>query len=183
MWKDVVGFEGCYQVSSAGDVRSLERLNSRGYFQRGRILTPRIEGGGYKFVTLHNGEKITKFKVHRLVALHFIPNPEKKPCVNHKNGVKTDNSVDNLEWCTYGENKSHSFQVLGEAHWMKGKLGDQCINSKAVLQLNFDGKVIAKFGSAQEAFRKTGISQGNISSVCRGGRKNAGGFLWKYEIS
>ena len=177
---DVKGFEGKYRVSDKGEVFSLDRLNSRGYRIKGLKLSPRIESTGYGFVTLHYGDKVKKYKIHRLVAEHFIENPMNKPCVNHKDGVKLNNSVENLEWCTHGENKSHSFVVLKEKHWMLGRRGSECIHSKKVQQI-LDGNVVAEFGSAQEAFRETGISQGNISSVCRGDRSMAGGFFWRYK--
>lgn len=180
MWLDVFGFEGVYQVSDQGEVRSLDRLNSRGYKQKGVILSARTESIGYKFVTLYNGDKKEKWKVHRLVAKHFVENPKEKPFVNHINGIKDDNRANNLEWVTAGENKSHSFRVLKERHWMKGKTGTECRYSKIVEQLDEMGNIINRYGGTHEASRKTGISQGNIASVCRGERKSAGGYIWQY---
>lgn len=177
---DVKGFEGKYRVSDKGDVFSVDRLNSRGYRIKGVRLSPRVESTGYGFVTLYDGEKIKKWKIHRMVAEHFIENPMNKPCVNHKDGVKLNNKSSNLEWCTHGENKSHSFVELGEKHWMLGKRGKDCINSKTVQQF-LNGELVREFGSSQEAFRETGISQGNISAVCRGVRPLAGGFYWRYK--
>lgn len=176
---DVKGFEGKYKVSIDGDVISLDRFNSIGRKIKGRKLSPRIESTGYGFVTLYDGGSIKKWKIHRLVAEHFIDNPMNKPCVNHKDGDKLNNRASNLEWCTHGENKSHSFVELKERHWMLGSLGRKCIHSKCVQQIS-GGVVVAEFGSAQEAFRETGISQGNISAVCRGVRGSAGGYNWRY---
>lgn len=95
-WREVVGYEGIYKVSSYGRVQ-----NSYGH-----ILKPEISRNGYERVTLFDRKK---YQVHRLVAIAFIPNPQNKEVVNHKNGVKTDNAVDNLEWNTWSENVSHAY--------------------------------------------------------------------------
>lgn len=104
IWKDIKGFEGLYQVSNFGEVKSLPR---NGTILKPRTLVGFIDDLGYHQVVL-TSKKVHK-KIHRLVALAFIPNPENKPCVNHKNRIRTDNRVTNLEWCTYKENTTHSF--------------------------------------------------------------------------
>lgn len=103
-WRPVSGFDGVYEVSSSGEVRNAVT---------GRVLR-QWENHGYKYVSFNRGGKKTGHRVHRLVAVAFIPNPENKPTVNHLNGVKTDNNVSNLEWCTYQENERHSVDVLGK---------------------------------------------------------------------
>lgn len=92
-----------YQVSSEGRVKSL---------RKNIILKPSIRSDGYKFLNVSGYLHRRTWKVHQLVAKTFLPNPENKPCVNHKNGIKTDNRVENLEWCTYQENTIHAFRVL-----------------------------------------------------------------------
>ena len=119
--------------------------------------------------------------LHRLVAEAFIPNPEGKPCVNHLNGIKTDNQVSNLEWVTRSENDIHAFKSnLRKVNFTwKGRLNSENPKSKPIQQLSLDGKPLQVFPSMQEAKRQ-GFSQGNISSVIAGRRKSHGGYKWAF---
>lgn len=136
---------------------------------------------GYLKVNLWNGTKYKSYFVHRLVATAFIPNTEQKPQINHKNGVKSDNRVENLEWATQSENMRHCFDVLGHkaGYWNKGRFGKNSNRAKKVQQIKND-KVIAEFYGTMEAERKTGISFSAISNACLGKSKTAGGYKWKY---
>ena len=172
--KYVKGYEGRYIVTSTGQIFSLK--NGK---KCSRALV--MDKGGYLVVSLWANNSAKQCKVHRLVAEAFIPNPEQKRCVNHKDGNKQNNNVENLEWVTHGENKHHAFSVLGERHWMQDKLGKLCMHHKVVEQIDpSTGEVVARYYGAQEAHRSTGFSQGNISSVCRGQRRIANGFYWRY---
>jgi hypothetical protein len=112
IWKDIERYEGLYQVSNLGRVKSLSRLDTLGRKVKGCILKFLLHSGGYTQVTLYRcGAK--KFFIHRLTALAFIPNFDNKSEINHKNGIKVDNRVENLEWATSFENKRHRIDVLG----------------------------------------------------------------------
>ena len=120
-WKDVEGYENIYQVSNYGNVRSLDRYDRLGRFKPGTILTAADNGHGYKHVRLHKDGNHKMFYVHRLVAGAFIENPDNLPQVNHMDEDKSNNHVDNLEWCTneYNSNYGNHNRKLSEAH--KGK--------------------------------------------------------------
>lgn len=179
-FKDIPGYEGKYQVSNLGKVKSLPKKRGfgKGYTCKELILKPSLNMG-YPAIVLCNG--INKLiTIHRLVAITFIPNPKNKKTVNHKNGIKTDNQVDNLEWATQLENNLHSFRKLGRKSGMFGKYGKNHNRSKAVFQFTKNGDLVSQYGSILEAKRKTGICNTNISFACKGKYKSAGGYIWKY---
>lgn len=191
IWKDVVGYEGLYQVSNLGRVRSLDRYVKCGHGamkrHRGGILKQFVNKQGYLSTSLSSGT-IKTHDVHRLKAIAFIPNPENKPCVNHRDGVKTNNGYhadgrDNLEWATYSENNKHAFDVLNKepSRAMLGKFGVEHGMSKPVIQYDKNGIFIAEFASATEANRILGISNNHISDCCYGRIKSSGGFIWKFK--
>lgn len=183
VWKDIKGYEGQYIVSNMGNVRSLDRYvsNKTGVkLAVGQSLKQHKDRFGYMRVALCQPTFHKLCLAHRLVAEAFIPNPEKKPQVNHINGIKTDNRVDNLEWATASENTRHAHEKLGHRSGRLGKKGKDCSISKIVLQIK-DGKVIAEFYGTREAERKTGIFSSQISPACRGKCKTAGGYEWKYK--
>lgn len=113
MWRDIPGYEGYYQVSNLGRVKSLERMVKHGgyeYRRKERIRSP-FETAGYLCVALNKDTIEKTYQIHQLVAIAFIPNPENKPIVNHIDGNKTNNCVDNLEWVTYKENAQHAIRI------------------------------------------------------------------------
>lgn len=180
LWKDIKGFEGKYQVSNLGNVKSLKRKEIK-------ILLPLISKKGYCCVCLYKKCKFKHAMIHRLVANAFIPNPENKPQINHIDGNKKNNHIKNLEWCTNSENQKHSYQVLGNvrsdelrkkiSQTLKGKfINEMGANSKKVLCK--ETNII--YCSQVEAERKTGISRKCISLCCCRKTKTAGGYHWEY---
>lgn len=176
VWKDVVGYEGLYQVSNSGRIKSLKYANQYGVFKREKILRKRYDKKGYLHVYLYDKNMKKSFKLHRLIAETFIPNPENKPQVNHINGIKDDNRVENLEWCTNQENQIHAFKI----GLQKIKVGSLNPNAKKVNLYDLKGNYINTFGSIKEAQMYLHKNISHISDCCKGKRKTAGNYIWKY---
>lgn len=169
IWKDIEGYEGLYQVSNLGRVKSLARTcKSKGNGIRDvteRIRKTTINNCGYVMVSLHKDKKIKNCAMHRLVANAFIDNPNNLPQINHKDGDKTNNQSDNLEWITSSDNNKHKFNELGyRPH-----------NCKKIRRS--DG---LEFDSAAEAARYMNGYAGHLSQVCNGSRNKAYGYGWEY---
>lgn len=183
IWKDLVGYEGIYKVSSMGRVLTLEKEILTGFGNclfKEKILKPTLNENGYLIVNLTKDGKGKHVRVHRAVGMTFIPNPENKRTINHKNTIKTDNRVDNLEWATHGENHKHAYKNGLRVAFFLGKKGDLAINTKAVSQYTKDGVYIDTYMSAVVAEQKTRVCHKHIGCVCKGNRKSTGGFVWRY---
>lgn len=163
IWKDVTYFEGAFKISNLGNVIG----------NNGRTIKPFVTKEGYLRVLLRKNNKSKHFLIHRLVCIEFIPNPENKKTVNHINGIKNDNRLENLEWATNSENLKHAYDT--------GLHSQKCLHFMSkVLQLDMNGNYIKTFNSMTDASLETGAMNANISNVCRGLRKSAGGYKWKY---
>lgn len=176
IWKDIDGYIGKYQVSNLGKVRSLPR---NGTVRYKRILKIQTDRKGYNYVSFHK----KKFKVHRLVAEAFIPNPENKPQVNHIDGNKINNCVNNLEWATAQENIQHSLKT-GLRDYRKIKKALQYArlkNIKPIIQYDLLGNFIKRWESATEIQKCLGYKAQNIGACCLGKYKKSNGFIWRFE--
>lgn len=166
-WKDIKDFEGIYQISNLGRVKSLRTYNSfkKTYYYREKILKGKIDTNGYVMVCLCKGKQ-KYVRVHRLVAEAFIPNPHNYPIINHKDENKQNNCVDNLEWCSYLYNNTYG---------TKNK--NIC---KKVIQYDLNGNFIKEYCSINEASRQLKISHSSIILALKGKTKHAHGYKWKY---
>lgn len=181
IWKNVTiePFVVWYQVSNLGRVRSLGVGN-----REGRVLKlHRHKRRGYLSCTLSVKGFCRTHLVHRLVGLSFIANPENKREINHKDGNRQNNTVENLEWMTSAENNLHSYRVLHRKNPQLGKRGCEVAVSKKVVKLNpVDNSVIKIYDSLADAQRELGVScHNNLTAACAGRSKSAYGFKWRYE--
>ena len=171
IWRDIPSLEGRYQVSNTGEIRSLPRNTTRGKILRqGNVSGYRVFGHncGYR--------KNKQMRVHRAVARVFLPNPENKPQINHKNGIKDDNRVENLEWATCSENHLHAYasglkSMVGEKH-NQVKLTDEIVNS---IRAEYIPGTTWKPGNIYELTKKYGIARSTVSGIISGHR-------WKHLL-
>lgn len=164
-WRDIKGYEGYYQISNIGRIKS---LMYRGLKRKTpKIIKWRVASNGYAQVILSVNNIQRRYSVHRLVALHFIPNLDNKPCINHKDENPLNNNMENLEWCTYSYNTNYGNCI---EKIRKGNIGK--VGSYPVIQQSLTGDFIAEYSSIGEASRATGISYTMINDCCRGFKKD-----------
>ncbi len=164
VWKDIPGYEGRYKVSNLGRVAGLPCCSR----STTRILKPNLKKSGYLNILLCKGGIVKTHRIHRLVAQAFLPNPENKETVNHKNGVKSDNRLCNLEWATQGENTQHAYNCLGrQSH---GGVAKKAVRCKETGE---------KYASIHEAERLTRVARASISNSIRNNTVG-GGLHWEY---
>lgn len=172
IWKDVVGFEGLYQVSNFGNVKSLN------YRRHGfpKNLTPKVNNSGRLWVELANCGNKKQFLVHRLVANAFIPNPNGFKEINHKDENPRNNNAENLEWCSRKYNVSYYYKR--HPHGSDNRVGS--LKELKINQISKDGIILNRWNNSREIYIKTGMSDWSISECCRGNRKTAYGYIWQY---
>lgn len=182
MWKPVKGYEGVYEISDSGEVRSVDRhvtcSNGAIYKRKGKLLKQSVTIGrgskdhkcGYSVVNLRMPGHAKVWPVHKLVALAFIPNELGLPTINHKDGNKQNNAVANLEWVSFRDNNVHAL-----------KCGLRSPRGNKIAQFTKDGQFVAEYASMMDAERRTGVTHMNISQCLSGRTNSAGGFIWKHE--
>lgn len=172
VWTDVIGYNGLYEVSNWGNVRTSKRQGTKG-----GLLNTTITKYGYKRIMLYKKGKYKNYFIHRLVAKHFIPNPQKYPFVNHKDENKTNNHVDNLEWCTARYNLNYGTHNKKISETLKGRRIKPVV---AVVAKNIMNGNIMHFDSISDAERK-GFCHSNIIACCKGRRSKYKGYYWTYK--
>ena len=168
-WKDIKGYEGLYQVSNEGRVKSLSRTiikSDKTINTKEKILQASKVGKGYLQVCLSLDSKLKHYLVHRLVAEAFIKNPQNKPCVGHCDCNPVNNNVRNLYWCTYNENNNH---IITKAR-----------KEKIVFQYTTNNELVGVWGSVNECV-KNGYRHSSISDCCHGRKKTHKGYRWSYK--
>lgn len=176
-WRWVPHYEGLYLVSSMGKVARADYIQSNGkgeFFVNGHIMRVNLNRKGYPQICLTKNNQRDTQRVHRLVALAFIPNPNNLPTINHKNEDKTDNRVENLEWCSWEYNHNYGTRNRRQSKSMVGK------NCKRIPQLDLNGNVIKEWASALCAAIHLGICQTGISLCCTGRIKTYKKYKWKF---
>lgn len=179
VWKDIKGYEGLYQVSNFGRVKSLRRSAVLGKNIRQvkeKVIKPFITNKGYYQIFLSKNGKTSHKCVHRLVAMAFIPNPNEYLIINHKDENPLNNCVDNLEWCDYSYNNNYGNRnKIVSDKMTNGKL------SKKVLQLTLNGDFVKEYPSTKQVERELGFYHSHISKCCLGTRDSAYGYKWKFK--
>lgn len=169
IWKDIEKYEGLYQISNLGNVKSVERKvkNNNGYRKiKERILKPSISNSGYYLVALSKNCKMHTYSIHKLVMEHFNRCAFNCEVINHKDHNKLNNNIENLEYVTQKENIAKEIEI---GNW----------SNKKVAQFDFNNNLINKYSSMSEASKSTKVSSGDISKCCRNIRNSAGGYIWK----
>lgn len=162
IWKDIKNYEGLYQISNLGKIKGLSKQDGF-YYLKERLLKP-VNNFGYQRIILSKNKIKKNYFIHKLVAEAFIPNPNNYPIVNHKDGNKENNCVNNLEWCSHKQNTEHAVK-------------NNLIKHNKIGQYDKKGNLIKIYNSRYDI---KNIDTTSITRVCNGKRKSAGGYIWKY---
>jgi len=178
IFKDIPWYNGWYKVSNLGKVKSIKKMN----WTNERILKSAKDWHWYPAVALFKNWKSKTYKIHKLMYLTFMDTSNKKLEVNHKNWIKTDNTLQNLELVTHSENNKHTFDVLWYKWSMLWKSWKLCIFSKPVIQYDLKWNILKIWECAADIKRELWFLTSSITKVCRGQWKTAYGYTWKYKL-
>jgi hypothetical protein len=169
--KQIKGFEGLYSIDENGNILSIDRFivdkNNRKVRINGLKKKKTLNADGYEVVSLFKNNKQNLFYVHRLIAENFIENPNNLPCINHINGIKNDNKISNLEWCSYSENNFHAYKELSKVGFWKDKFNSHPKN-KNIIQFDLNGNKIKEYQSISECARQIGLRRETIRDNIKG---------------
>ena len=187
IWKSVKDYEGLYEVSNKGNVKTIPHYVNTRYNKRevkGKILKPTKNNNGYIRVGLSKNGKQIIYSIHRLVAIAFIENVNNLRCVHHRDSNKHNNNLENLEWISIKDNTKRAYLdgLFKPVSPTKGKFGKDNHRSKQIAQFTKNNELIAEFEGARDAMRKTGIDNRLISKVIAGKNKTAKGYIWKLIV-
>ena len=176
IWKDIKGYEGYYQVSNLGNVKGIDRIitskTGKKINRKGQMMKQKLDRHGYPVVHLRRDGVVSKYlKVHRLVAIAFIPNPNNYPIIKHKDENPLNSNCDNLEWCDYTYNNNYGTRNF--------KLS--LTKSKPIFQYSLKGEFIKRFDSLMD-IRKHGFNSSAVLNCCNGTSKTSQGYIWKKII-
>ena len=190
IWKPIKGYEGYYEASNMGQIRSVDRiilstaniLHTEHYqLRRGRVLKQGNGRAGYKLAVLQKDGKKKTFYVHRIIAMAFVENPYNKPCIDHINGNHTDNRAENLRWCTQKENINNPNTIHKNLDVLRYNASNNC-SPKTILQLDKESlEVIREIPPKSSFLKEVGYVRAYITSACRNRKKNAYGYKWAFK--
>ena len=190
LWKPAKGYEGIYEISSFGHIRSMSRIDPGGYHRTGKMMKPYAQKTGYLNIKLCDANGVRHGElIHRLVAKAFVDNPNGLPDINHKDENNQNNHANNLEWCTkaynlaYGHHREKQSASLKKNKKVIAQLRKQAIGQrKPVIQESLTGEFIAGWPSVLEASRH-GYCKASISDCCKGKQRTHAGFVWRYGVA
>lgn len=174
LWKDVKEYKGLYQVSNLGNIKSLDKKDSLGRKVKGKKMKPIKRKDGYLDITLHKDGKGKHFLLHRLIAEAFIENKNNSNEINHIDENKTNNKVENLEWCNRSYNINYGLANKSRRITLLNKRG------KKIIQYDKSGNMIKIYPSLMQVVRELNLNRSHLSQACNGKRKTCGGYYWKY---
>ena len=190
IWKPIKGYEGYYEASTLGNIRSVDRFilstanilhTEHKQLRKGRVLRQGDGRKGYKIVVLQKEGRKHTFYTHRVIATTFIDNPDNKPCIDHINGIYTDNRAENLRWVTQKENINNPNTIGKNIATLRRNAKNRC-KAKTILQLDKDSlEVIQEILPKSSYFKDMGYVRAYITSACRNRKKNAYGYKWAFK--